>query len=476
MFGTKMTDEFFGVHTGGDVAFLNGVMKDPARHRRHRQGVRHATTPPGSTGCSTSSRRNRSTGSKPPPARPAPTWRGSREMYADANSAVLVWSMGITQHVTGVDNVKAIVNLALARGNVGRAGRGPDADPWALGCAGRRGDGLLRDRVSGRRSRSTRRMRPTWRRSGGSRCRRRRGLDAAEMVEGARRGDIEVLWSSGGNFLDVLPAPDITRTALARTPLRVHQDIVLTHQMLVDPGETVVLLPGRDALRTRGWRHVDHHRAARRVQPRARRAHASARRAASTRSSSTSRAGSTPTAPIAFGCETRRRRFARRSRASCPRTRASRRCARPATRSRWAASGLCEGGVFPTADGRAHFSVVVPDHDRRAARPLPALDPAGQAVQLHGVEGRRPAHRRARATRCSLSESDAAALGVGAGDAVLVRSPHGEMRARAHLAPMRRGNVQAFFPEANVLLAPNRRDPISGVPDYNAVVEVVKFA
>ncbi len=27
MFGTKMADEFFGVHTGGDVAFLNGVLK-----------------------------------------------------------------------------------------------------------------------------------------------------------------------------------------------------------------------------------------------------------------------------------------------------------------------------------------------------------------------------------------------------------------------------------------------------------------
>ena len=32
--------------------------------------------------------------------------------------------MGITQHATGVDNVKAIVNLALARGNVGRPGAG----------------------------------------------------------------------------------------------------------------------------------------------------------------------------------------------------------------------------------------------------------------------------------------------------------------------------------------------------------------
>src|SRR5207302_8611134 len=45
-------------------------------------------------------------------------------MYASARSAVLVWSMGVTQHVSGVDNVRAIVNLGLARGNVGRPGAG----------------------------------------------------------------------------------------------------------------------------------------------------------------------------------------------------------------------------------------------------------------------------------------------------------------------------------------------------------------
>jgi len=62
---------------------------------------------------------------------------------------------------------------------------------------------------------------------------------------------------------------------------------------------------------------------------------------------------------------------------------------------------------------------------------------------------------------------------VADGAAVLVRSQYGEMRARVHVAPIRPGNVQAFFPEANPLLAPTRRDPISGVPDYNAVVEVI---
>ena len=47
------------------------------------------------------------------------------------------------------------------------------------------------------------------------------------------------------------------------------------------------------------------------------------------------------------------------------------------------------------------------------------------------------------------------------------------MNARVHVAAIRPGNVQAFFPEANPLLAPTVRYEISGVPDYNAVVQIV---
>src|SRR5439155_15683146 len=69
------------------------------------------------------------------------------------------------------------------------------------------------------------------------------GLTAEEMIESASRGRLDVLYSSGGNFLEVLPDPDLVEHALRRVPLRVHQDIVISTQMLVDPGEVVVLLP-----------------------------------------------------------------------------------------------------------------------------------------------------------------------------------------------------------------------------------------
>ena len=45
-------------------------------------------------------------------------------MLGEAERGVIVWSMGVTQHESGEDNVRAIVNLALARGFVGREGCG----------------------------------------------------------------------------------------------------------------------------------------------------------------------------------------------------------------------------------------------------------------------------------------------------------------------------------------------------------------
>ena len=44
-------------------------------------------------------------------------------IYGEARSAILIWSMGVTQHAFGSDNVRAIVNLAC-QGNIGRPGAG----------------------------------------------------------------------------------------------------------------------------------------------------------------------------------------------------------------------------------------------------------------------------------------------------------------------------------------------------------------
>jgi formate dehydrogenase alpha subunit len=45
-------------------------------------------------------------------------------LYAQARNGMIFWAMGITQHISGTDNVKALSNLALLTGHVGRPGTG----------------------------------------------------------------------------------------------------------------------------------------------------------------------------------------------------------------------------------------------------------------------------------------------------------------------------------------------------------------
>ena len=45
-------------------------------------------------------------------------------MYAQADKAMIVYAMGITQHITGTDNVKTLANLSMLTGHVGRHANG----------------------------------------------------------------------------------------------------------------------------------------------------------------------------------------------------------------------------------------------------------------------------------------------------------------------------------------------------------------
>ena len=56
---------------------------------------------------------------------------------------------------------------------------------------------------------------------------------------------------------------------------------------------------------------------------------------------------------------------------------------------------------------------------------------------------------------------------------MLVRSERGELRAKVRITHIRAGNVQMFFPEANPLIQPGRRDPVALVPDYNTTVQIL---
>jgi anaerobic selenocysteine-containing dehydrogenase len=72
-----------------------------------------------------------------------------------------------------------------------------------------------------------------------------------------------------------------------------------------------------------------------------------------------------------------------------------------------------------------------------------------------------------------MSAEDAAQLGLSAGDAVILRNELGEFRGRVKIDRVAPGSLQAYWPEVNSLLPAGRLD-VSGVPDYNAIVEVLR--
>ncbi|HLE47299.1 MAG TPA: FdhF/YdeP family oxidoreductase, partial [Candidatus Thermoplasmatota archaeon] len=241
LFGTKLADEFFPVHTGGDIAFIVGILKALLEDGGIDRGFLDAHT----TGWNEIERSARYA-----------TWAdlttqsGSTETemrrfakaYAETKSAVFVWSMGITQHAFGVQNVEAIVALALARGNVGRPYTGLMPIRGHSGVQGGAEMGCVPNALPGGvplDPQTSATFTDAW----GFPVPTHDGLDVVSMIDAAHEGKLDVLWSVGGNYLDTLPEPEYVAKAVERVPLRVHQDIVLTPQMFLEPADAVLLLP-----------------------------------------------------------------------------------------------------------------------------------------------------------------------------------------------------------------------------------------
>jgi molybdopterin-dependent oxidoreductase alpha subunit len=243
LFGTDIADHWFQVAQGGDIAFLYGVIKvlleegwyDRSFVRDHTAeldelaaAARDLSWPDLEAGAGLSRQ----------------SMRELAELLRDAASGVLVWSMGITQHRFGGDAVQMILNLGLLKGFVGRAGCGLMPIRGHSGVQGGAEMGAYSTALPGGRPIDAESCAALGRQYGFT-VPTQPGLTAPEMVEAAARGDLDVLYCLGGNFLRTLPDPEYVAAAMSRIPLRVHQDIVLSDQVFLEPGEEVLLLPAK---------------------------------------------------------------------------------------------------------------------------------------------------------------------------------------------------------------------------------------
>ncbi|HXF57465.1 MAG TPA: FdhF/YdeP family oxidoreductase [Actinomycetota bacterium] len=471
LFGTRITDRHFPVAVGGDIAFVNGVLKHLVQEGRiNREFVETHTT--GFPELLEELEREswdeleRLSGS-------------SREdmaelarMVGEAQTGVLVWSMGITQHEFGEDNVRAIVNLALARGWVGRERCGLMPIRGHSGVQGGAEMGAYATVFPGGlpiTEENARRLSELW----GFEVPSSRGLTAPEMVDAALREDLDVLLTSGGNFLEVLPAPRRVEEALARIPTRVHLDIVLSTQMLVDPGDVVVLLPAQTRYEMRGG--CTETSTERRVifspevpGPRVGEARAEwevfTELAARVRPELADR--------VRFdGTQAIREDIAR----TIPLYDGIQRLRKEGDQFQYGGRLLCAGWKFPTPDGKARFSVVRPPRVEVPEGKFLVATRRGKQFNSM-VQERRDALTGAVRDAVLVSPHDARRLGLSVGDPVVLRSAFGEFRGRVLVAPILPGNLEVHWPEGEVLLDPGRRSPEAGIPDYNAVVSLEPLA
>lgn len=467
LFGTKLTDEHHLVHIGGDLAFLSGALKaliaagacDPDFIAQHTEGFEVVTALLAELPWETLEAQ-------------AGVPRAEMEAFAHsvaaARRAIFVWSMGITQHETGVANVSAIVNLALAKGFVGRPGCGVMPIRGHSGVQGGAEMGAYATALPGGlpvTAGNAARFAALW----GFDVPASPGMNAPEMIDAGYRGELKTLFSVGGNFLEVLPDPHYVEEALARVPLRVHYDIVLSSQMLVDPADTVLILPAATRYETPGG---------------------------VTETTTERRVVLSPEIP---GRRIREARpewealldLARRVRpelaerldfAGTPEVRAEIARAVPfyagieqlhagGESFQYGGPRLCEGWTFATPDGKAHFWPVKPE--REALPPGKFRVTTRRGKQFNSmVHEASDAITGAARDEVFMCAEDAAALGLAEGARVRLNNELGTMDCRVRLAPAKPGNLQVHWPEGNVLLDRATRSPECGVPDYNALVSV----
>jgi predicted molibdopterin-dependent oxidoreductase YjgC len=299
-----------------------------------------------------------------------------------------------------------------------------------------------------------------------------KGLSAAHMVLAADRGEIDVLYQTGGNFKQTLPEPDLVNRALGKIRLRIHQDIVANPTMFVDPADTVLLLPSRTRYEQRGG---------------------------GTETSTERRIIYSPEIPgpripetvdewevpvmIARKIDPARSSviFAWRDTQDirneidrvCPNYKGIAKLTKKGDNFQYGGPRLLVDKCL-TPDGKGHFSAVpLPEEVVPAGRFLIATRRGKQFNSILWAD--KDPITGAKRDDVIMAGEDAERLGLQNGDPITLRNEHGEFKGRVRIDRIKPGCLQAHWPEVNVIIPAGRLDA-SGVPDYNATVEVVGAA
>ncbi|TBL68289.1 FdhF/YdeP family oxidoreductase [Paenibacillus thalictri] len=479
LFGTKLADDVYQVNIGGDIAFMNGVMKVWFEMEKRQPGsaIDHAFVAAHAGGYE-QLREHVQAQDWADLERSSGLSRARigelAELLARASSAVFVWSMGLTQHRFGTDNISQVANLALLRGFLGRErcglmpirghsgvqGSGEmGADPFSLPGGEFKGADIARiERLWGFKL-------PEWPGDivGVS-------LENALLPEGNDR-QLKMFYTSGGNFLETMPDPNFVRRCLEAVDVRVHQDIVLNTSTLTDAQEAVIVLPAMTRYEQPGGGtststermvyfspEID--------GPRIGEARAEWRiysdLAARVKPELKERLGLGSAAEI-------RREIA----LAAPNYDGIQHLAQRGDVFQWGGAWLCEDGVCPTEDGRGRLLPIEVPELRKPEGHFYVTTRRGKQFNSM-IYGQTDPFNAADRYDVLMHPDDAGMLSLREGEAIVVYNAHGTFQGRVKTDEVQRGNIAVYWPEGNCLIPKGVYETYAGIPEYNTAVVVEK--
>jgi len=227
----QWADGWLGLDVGSDIALANAVGREIiARGLENRTFIEHATRDfeayRESVEPYTLEEAERISGV------PAAAIAEMADAYGRADRAIICWTLGITEHHNAVDNVLALINLALLTGKVGRYACGVNPLRGQNNVQGGGDMGAIPDRLAGFQPVSEDIVRAKYERAWGCTISPERGRRLDEMFEAMDHGEMTAAFVIGENpavseadrgrterllrGLEHLVVQDITLTATAK--------------------------------------------------------------------------------------------------------------------------------------------------------------------------------------------------------------------------------------------------------------------
>jgi formate dehydrogenase major subunit len=194
----EWADLWLGLDVGSDISLANGIGREIihaglANQRFIQNATEHFEDYQRTVEAYTLERVERETG--------VPGWaiQELAHAYATADTAMICWTLGITEHHNAVDNVLALIDLALLTGHVGKHGSGLNPLRGQNNVQGGGDMGALPDRLPGFQHVENAELRAPFDREWGKPVPPLRGWHLSQMFDAMERDELTALYVIGEN-------------------------------------------------------------------------------------------------------------------------------------------------------------------------------------------------------------------------------------------------------------------------------------